>query len=123
MWLPATATAPFSITWRCASMVTTQRALQMASTGVVACAHTAGALSNKMKLQKGRIKCPREQFFQPQSFALAARIQQRDFDVAAELPQDLTARPARRCERFGIGGDGDAPELARAFRNRLEHRH
>jgi hypothetical protein len=33
-------------------MVTTQRALQIASTGVGACANSAGALNNQTSLQK-----------------------------------------------------------------------
>src|ERR1019366_4938307 len=123
MWSPATATAAFSITRRCASMVTTQRALQMASTGVGACANAAGTLSNQTKLQVRRIKRPWEQLFEPQHFTLAAQIYQHNFDVAAKLPQDLAARPARRRERLGIGGDRDAPELTRAFGNRLKHGH
>src|SRR6185437_7309811 len=104
IWSPATATAPFSITRRCASMVTTQRALQMASTGAGACANAAQPLNNQTRLQKRRIKRSREQFFQSQSFALAAQVHQHDFDVAAELPQDLPACPAWWCERLAIGG-------------------
>jgi len=45
-------------------------------------------------------------------FGLAARIDQQDFDVAAKLPQDLTACAAGWRECIGIGGDGDPAEGA-----------
>ena len=45
-----------------------------------------------------------------------------DLEVAAELPENLTAGAARRRRRFGVGDDRDAREDAVAFRQRLEHR-
>src|SRR5438034_5302548 len=41
-------------------------------------------------------------------------------EVAAELPEDLPARAARRRRRFGVGDDRDAREHAVTFRQRLE---
>jgi len=49
------------------------------------------------------------------------QIGEDDLEVAAEFPQDLAARAARRSGGFGIGDDGDAREAAVAFRQRFEH--
>src|SRR5437764_1266007 len=48
-------------------------------------------------------------------------IRELDFQVAAELPQDLATRAAGRRRRAGVGHDGDACEHPVALRERLEH--
>src|SRR5262245_14314053 len=53
---------------------------------------------------------------------LAAEIGEDDLEIAAELPQDLTARAARWCRCVGIGNHSDAAELPMALGDRLEHR-
>jgi hypothetical protein len=55
-----------------------------------------------------------------EGFGRAFQIYQREFGVAAELPEDLAAGAAWRREYVGIGGDGDAREFARAFRDCFE---
>src|SRR5581483_12358101 len=50
------------------------------------------------------------------------QVRELDLEVAAELPQDLPARAARRRRRLGVGDDGDARERALPFGERLEHR-
>src|SRR3989441_8399360 len=45
-----------------------------------------------------------------------------DFEVAAELPENLTARAARRRRRIGVGDDRDAHERAMALWKCLGHR-
>src|SRR5262249_5293545 len=62
----------------------------------------------------------RKEVFQLVDFGFAARIHEGDFDIAAKLPEDLAARAARRSEAIGIGGDGDAAELADAFADGFE---
>src|ERR1035438_3246755 len=49
--------------------------------------------------------------------------QSHQFHIAAELPEDLAASAAGRCQRIGIGHNGHAPELACAFGDRLEDSH
>ncbi len=45
-----------------------------------------------------------------------------DLDVAAVLPQELAARPARRRRRAGVGDDRDPRERGLSFRQRLHQR-
>src|SRR5689334_7217790 len=54
--------------------------------------------------------------------SLGGEVREVDVEVAAELPEDLAARAARRRRRFRVGDDGDAREDVMAFRQRLEHR-
>ncbi len=49
-------------------------------------------------------------------------IREDDFEIPAELPQNLAAGAARRRQRRGVGDDRDAGEGAMALGNRLEHR-
>src|SRR5260370_41015602 len=102
-------------------MVTTQRALQMASAGDCAWAHAAA--HKKSSLENGRIKRPRKQVFQSMGFGLAARIDEQDFDVAAQFPQNLSAGATGRRECIGIRRDGEPAEGACALGNRLEDRY
>ena len=53
---------------------------------------------------------------------LGAQVREDHFEVAAELPQDLPARPARRRRVGRVGHHGDAAEAAVPVRERLEHR-
>jgi len=48
------------------------------------------------------------------------QVGKHDFHVAAELPQDLTARAAGRREVIGIGDNRYSGESARAFGDRFE---
>src|SRR5664279_1980 len=116
---PLTATAPFSMTWRCASIVMTYRALQMTSAGSAA----PSVKTKRKKLKIRDIEGLREKFFQVIGFGLALQVDQHEFHVSAELPENLPARSARRRQLGGIGGHGHPAEFADAFRNRLEHRH
>ena len=50
------------------------------------------------------------------------QVGEQDFEVAAELPQDLAAGAARRRRRLGVGDDREAREGAVPFGERLEHR-
>src|SRR5712691_9143405 len=114
-------------------MVTTQRALQMASAGDCDCALADAHKKSRRKaavdrpltvavlLEKGRIEWPRKQILQSMGFGLAARIDQQDFEVAAKFPQNLAARPAGWRECIGVGRDGDPAEGADALRNRFEN--
>src|SRR5262245_58217566 len=54
---------------------------------------------------------------------LASQVGENHFEIAAELPEDLAARAARRRRRVRIGDDGNPTELSMSFRERLEHRH
>ena len=49
-------------------------------------------------------------------FHLPAQVGERDGGVATELPDNLSARPARRRQCFGIGHDGDPLKMLFAFR-------
>jgi hypothetical protein len=55
-------------------------------------------------------------------FATCLKIRQNNFDISAKFPQNLTAGSAWRREMAAIGGDGHAPEFARAFGDGFEHR-
>ncbi len=56
-------------------------------------------------------------------FGLAARIDEQDFDVAAQFPQNLSAGATGRRECIGIRRDGEPAEGACALGNRLEDRY
>ena len=43
------------------------------------------------------------------------------FDIAAEFPENLAARAARRREGFSVGCHSHSAKLARTFRNRFEY--
>ena len=51
------------------------------------------------------------------------RIRQDNFNITAELPQDLTAGSAWRGKLVRIGNDRDAAEIARPIGDSFEHRH
>src|SRR5436309_1214682 len=103
---PRTATAPFSMTRLGGADVRTQRALQIQSAGSAPKANAASR-----KLQKRRIEWPWEQIFEPKRFRFSVQIDQNQLHVAAELPQDLPACPARRRECIGVRRHGHAREL------------
>src|SRR6266568_3009302 len=112
---PLTATAPSSITWRCASMVMTYRALQMTSAGSAA----PSVKTKRKKLKIRDIEGLREEFFKVIGFGLALQVHQHEFHVSAELPQNLPARAAWRRQLGRIGGHGHPAEFSHAFRDRL----
>ena len=58
-----------------------------------------------------------------EGFGLAVQVGQHQFDIAAELPEDLPAGAAGRRQHVGIGGHRDAAELARAFGDGFEDGH
>ena len=70
-----------------------------------------------------RVERQRQQVAQPVAPLLGAQVREDHLEVAAELPQDLAARAARRRRVGGVGHHGDAPEAAVALGERLEHRH
>src|SRR5262249_49860863 len=74
-------------------------------------------------LQQPRIEWKREQILQPMTTLLASQVGENHFEIAADLPEDLAARAARRRRRVRIGDDGNPTELSMSFRERLEHRH
>ena len=57
-------------------------------------------------LEQPRIERQRQQILQSMPSGLAGEIGEHDVEIAAELPQDLAARAARRRRRFGVGDDG-----------------
>src|SRR5262245_12839339 len=67
------------------------------------------------RLQQSRVEGQRQQILELVSAGLALEIREDDFEITAELPQDLTARAAGRRRGFGVGNDGDAAEFAMAF--------
>ncbi|HKA00517.1 MAG TPA: hypothetical protein VKE70_28590, partial [Candidatus Solibacter sp.] len=73
------------------------------------------------KLEKRYIERLRKKVFELVSFGLPTQVDQDDFDITAELPEDLPAGAAGRGECVGIGGDDDAAELSDAFTDRLEY--
>ena len=83
----------------------------------------ASVETKRKKLQIRSIEGLREKIFQSIGFGFAAQVDQHDFDVAAELPEDLAAGAAGRRESVGIGGHGHAAELADAFGDGFEDGH
>src|SRR5579863_2479830 len=75
------------------------------------------------RLQNRVIERPWEQVFQSERFRPAVKVDENYVDVAAKLPENLPAGATRRGQHVGIGGDGDALEIARAFGDGLECRH
>jgi len=80
------------------------------------------APSDRAFSEEMSIEWQRQQILELMPAGLATQIGEDDFEVAAELPQDLPARAARwrRCDR--VGDDGHPPEFAVPFGKRLEHR-
>src|SRR5579872_2534501 len=119
---PRTATAPFSITRRDESIVTTQRALQTTSAGSA----KTGSEKRRMRnacLQERSIEWPRKKAAQPQALRLAGQVRQDHLNIPAELPQDLPASSARGREVGSVGGNRNPLKFARALGDCLEHRH
>ena len=80
------------------------------------------APSDRAFSEETRIEWQRQQIFELMPAGLATQIGEDDFEVAAELPQDLPARAARWRRRNGVRDDRYAPEFAMPFGERLEHR-
>ena len=116
---PRMATAPFSIT----------RLLRVFGDDIARAPDPIRGLGRQRCRRRGRnyryetSKGFGKRSFKPIGFGLAARVDQHDLDVAAELPEDLAAGAAGRGEHLGIGGHGHAAELARAFGDGLENGH
>ena len=86
---------------------------------------SAGSAANaerarRKKLQIRNIEGFGEELFQVVGFGFAGEVDQHEFDIAAEFPEDLAAGSAGRSQSVGIGGDGDAAEFSGAFADRLE---
>src|SRR5580692_13041916 len=114
------------MTLRCGSIVTTYRAVQIASTDVSCDAQETSVIAiagSTNVLKVGSIEGPRQQIFEAQRFSLAARVKQHHLDIPAEFPQNLPARAAGRRESIGVGRDGDASKIPRAFGDGFEHRY
>ena len=74
----------------------------------------ASVATKRKKLQIRNIEGLREEIFQLVGFGFAVQVDQHDFDIAAELPEDLPAGAAGRREHAGIGRHRHAAELADA---------
>src|SRR5216110_216363 len=74
-------------------------------------------------LKQACVKWQREERLQTMRGLLSREVGQHDVEIAAELPQDLAARAARRRERRRVGDNRDAREGAMSFGESLEHRH
>src|SRR4029079_11216369 len=66
-------------------------------------------------LQQSRVEGQRQQILELVTAGFALEIRENYFEIAAELPQDLTARAAGWRRGFGVGDHGDAAEFAMAF--------
>lgn len=65
--------------------------------------------------QKGSVERPREEHAQPERLGLSLQIDQDNFDIATEFPENLPASPAGRSQHLGIGDNHHAPEAAGAL--------
>ena len=72
--------------------------------------------------QKPCVEWERQQVFQLMARFDALQVRKHDLQVAAELPEHLAARSARRRGLLGVCDDHDSTECAMTFGNRLEHR-
>src|SRR5437867_6776921 len=73
-------------------------------------------------LQQARVERKRQEILLAMTSGFFAQIGEHDLEIAAEFPQDLPTRAARRRGRFRIGDDGDAGEGAMPLGERFEHR-
>ena len=74
-------------------------------------------------LQESPIKRNGQQFAEAMAPCFATKVREHDFQVAAELPEDLAARSTRWCRTLRVRNDRDAAESLVPLRQRLEHRH
>src|SRR5260370_38230573 len=74
-------------------------------------------------LEQPCVKWQRQERLQTMRGLLSSEIGEGDVEIAAELPQNLGARPARRREWRRIRDDRDAREGAMSFGEGLEHGH
>src|SRR5579862_589230 len=78
---------------------------------------TQECVRHKQRSKKRSIEGPREEIFHLELFGFAVEVGESDLDVAAKLPDNLTAGAAGRSEKLGVGSHGDAAKFARAFRD------
>ena len=71
-------------------------------------------------LQERSVEGAGEQRPESQGFGLSVQVCEHQFDVAAELPEDLAAGSAGRRQYVRIGDYGHSDEVAGAFRDGLE---
>src|ERR1051326_922229 len=81
----------------------------------------ASVSAQKKKLEKRYIEGLRKEVFELIGLGLPAGVDQDDWNIAAEFPEDLAAGAAGRREGVGVGGDGDAAEFADALADGLKH--
>src|SRR5881628_3356504 len=74
-------------------------------------------------LEKPRVEGERQQILEVVRALGFLEVAEHDLEVAAELPENLTAGSAGGRWQLRVGDDRDAREGAVAFRHRLEHRH
>src|SRR5216117_159886 len=61
-------------------------------------------------LKESRIEGQRQEIGELMPTRFLPQVREDDLEIAAELPQDLPARAARRRRRLGVGHDRDARE-------------
>src|SRR4051794_1876002 len=72
--------------------------------------------------QQSPVERQRQERRQPHPGGWPVQVPKNDIDVAAILPEELTARAARRRGRVGVGDDGDAGEDGLTVGERLDER-
>ena len=72
-------------------------------------------------LQEAPIERYRQQIAEAHARRFAPEIRENDFEVAAELPEDLAAGSTRWCRTLRVRNDRDAAESLVPLRQRLEH--
>src|SRR6478672_9706113 len=74
-------------------------------------------------LEQARVERQREQVLEAVMAFDLGKVREHDFEVAAELPQNLTARATGRRGVGGISDNRDSRERSMALGQRLEHGH
>jgi hypothetical protein len=97
-------------------MVTTYRPVRMESTGWP----KVQAAKTRTLVQERIIERPREELCEPERLCLAVKVNEYDFDVAAELPQYLAASAARWRKGVSVRGNGNPAKPPGAFGDTFE---
>src|SRR3954469_25638263 len=77
------------------------------------------SFSTLTSFKKSGVEGARQEFAHFRHLHVAREVRQNDCRVAAELPNDLPARPARRSQRGRVDDDRQALETPLAFREGL----